>query len=262
MHFMIGLRVARQFHFWLGVVGMLLTQGSSHAGISLECDRRQYGVAAGSSQEIEVPILIDGDDTAPGLQPVPHGLFSYGFLLRFDSAILQPLPGNAVSVDPALDFFGFAGGAKVTAGTGFVAIKGNINPLGSPWVGNQMATVRLRFQTTPPPSTPLTLEIYQQTPNESVFVDGVGTAIDSQIVPRPSLIVRLDPPQVQWLPGPPPHARITFQVPPGADVVLQWSRTMAAGDWQDLPGAPHNSGEYLDFAPADRRFYRLTLLDR
>lgn len=247
---------------WLGAVVLLVPMKWSGAAVRLEFERENYGVVAAAGGEVEVRVMMDGNSEAAGRQAVPNGLFSYGFIVRFDQARLQPAPAGAAVVEPALNFSGFSAGALVTQGAGFITVKGNIDPAGTIYTGTLLATIRLRFIGTPAASTTLTLEIFEQSPNEAVFVDGTGAEIDPLIVTRPGTIAVLEPLRIEWIAAPPPHARLTFGVPPETDVAVQWSHSMAEGDWHTLPGAPHNSGEVLDFTVADRRFYRLMVVDR
>lgn len=228
----------------------------------LEFEFGQYAVPANPAGTIEFRIMIDGNDTVPGRQPVPHGLFSYGFVMGFDPAVLQRIAEGSVTVEPALDFSGFAPGARVVQEQGQVTVSGNIQPGADLWQNSGLATLRFRTLSHEIGSTPLTLRISAQSPQETVFVDGRGMSVDALITPVPATLNLLQPVQVEWIRQDAPHARIRYGVHPSTNVTLQWSRSLESGEWQPFPGAPHNSGEYLDFAVSDRRFYRLVLTGR
>jgi len=80
------------------------------------------GVAGGPSA-FEVKVVIDGDEDTPDVQPAPDGLFSYGWDLTFNAV---KATADTVTVEPQLDFLGFAPGAQVTTGPGAARAKGTI----------------------------------------------------------------------------------------------------------------------------------------
>ena len=67
----------------------------------------------------------------------------------------------------------------------------------------------------------------------------------------------LAPLRLEWIAAAGPvasHARLTYGVHAAADFRLESTDSLATGTWQPLPGAPHNSGVWLDFAGGPRRF--------
>jgi hypothetical protein len=228
----------------------------------LEFERNNFAVPTQTSL-VEVAVRIDGDAGQAGAQPVPNGLFSYGVRLRFDPALVRPLDHEPVSAEPALNFFGFSAGALISEGSGFVAIKGNVNPSVSPYFGTRLAIFRLLVIGAPASTATLTLDVFSQSPSESVFIDGQGTQIDSQILPQAGTFSLLPPLRITLERGAgPSQVRLSFGSSPISDFHLQRNSTLTAPDWTTLAGAPHNSGEVVDLIVAREQFYRLLVVPR
>ena len=221
------------------------------AGVGLGFEYVEY-LAPAQTSVLELKVVVDSDTGIAGAQPIPNGLFSYGFIVRFDPARLQPLVHGPVTVEPALDHSGFANGALINQASGFLTVKGNIIPSGRPMlVRNSRSCVSRPLARRPPP-TSVTIEVFEQRPSEAVFVDGAGSGLDPLIVPRPSTGPCL--PRCASRVGPAgsvaAHARLTYRVHPAADFRLESTDSLAPGTWQPLPGAPHNSGSGLNSTAA------------
>ena len=105
--------------------------------IHTELDR--YDVMPGETFDIRV--FLDADDSVPGEQSLPNGLFSYGVKLEFDPAKLALVGPEAIRVPEALNFNGFSMGAARQVGDGYGGVKGNIDqvslePYEDPWIAS------------------------------------------------------------------------------------------------------------------------------
>lgn len=251
---------------WLRTAGLaaawaVLVPFESPAGIVVRAERAAYLVTDEGSAAVTV--LIDGDDAAPGIQPVAGSLFSGGVRLRFASDRVDA-DDSGIAVVPALDFSGFAPGAERSAGIGNAAFKGNIDlardPL-APYPGGALATFLLRF----PPgerTVVVTPELPRDSVNETIFVDGAGTAIDSLIRFEPFTIVPPPGLAIELVPGGARSVRLSFSPAAGFRHVVEASDRLdgGPGDWIPLPGAPHDTGLVLDPVTRPARFYRLVVV--
>ncbi len=55
------------------------------------------------------------------------------------------------------------------------------------------------------------------------------------------------------------RATLTYPVASGFDYFLEAKDALGDGNWQTLPGAPHNAGQYVQNPMVPRRFYRLRI---
>ena len=183
----------RQMIIW--AIGVALPLSAVGQGtFRVRFDQTSYVVTPEST--LTVGIVID---------PTPlSGLFSYGMKVVFDEAFARVEAASAISVPPPLDFNGVLGpGADRSAGSGFGAVKGTVDFFLSPpqsYGGSLLANVSIKNLVNEAGLTyPLSIEIYRTLgPSESVFVNGAGQALDSQVtfgsalvhvVPEPSGLV-------------------------------------------------------------------------
>lgn len=141
------------------------------------------------------------------LAPIPGaGIVSYGVTLKFDADAFE-LGRPGIEIPVGLNFNGFAGpGALVDSGPGFVSVKGTVDFLGQAIVRYDaplVASIVLApIHGDPGDSSVLTLEPYFTAgPNESLFVDGEGRVLDSDLVFRGATVEFIPEPGVPGLVG-------------------------------------------------------------
>ncbi len=142
-----------------------------------------------SMPSFDVGVVIDGDDIAPGLQPVTNGLFSYGWQFTFDQTKATV---DNIAVVPDLNFFDFNPGAQTSIGPGLGGARGNIDLSGPAYGGTSLATVSMTNLATAPDSYLLTLAIDPIFPTEQVYVDGAGNVLDPQMLFGTALVIIRD----------------------------------------------------------------------
>lgn len=166
--------------FW-GVTGLVPGVASTASGAPVvRFDQTEY-VLGTATDRFRVDVLIDGDGVRPGLQPVAEGLLSFGVRVLFDPTEARVLDvGTDIAIVPALDyaFDGLAPGIREVGLTSGSA-KGFV-PLTDPAYG---ASLLASFFVTSRVAGPYTLSlaVFSQGPNESVFVDGNGATLDATL---------------------------------------------------------------------------------
>ena len=149
----------------------------------------------GPGETVQARVLIDGDASTPGDDPVPEGLFSFGVGATFDGSKAQLGGFGDIAVEPELDHFGFAPGAFKQVQVGFGGAKGNIDQLGpySPYLGSLLLEFTFTNLASAVDSYPLELDFFRTVgPDEQMFVNGAGSLLDSEIIFR-SAEVRVVP---------------------------------------------------------------------
>ena len=153
-------------------------------------------VIAQPNQSIPLNVIMD---PAP-----PAGLFSYGVRIVDESRQIT-FAANAIIVPPPLDFNGvFGAGAFKESSASSIAVKGTVNTAGpdvKPYSLPLIATFSSPQFISEGSSTRLTLEFFRTLGStETLFVDGLGNDLDSQIVfgsttitvvPEPSTVALL-----------------------------------------------------------------------
>jgi len=164
--------------------GLLATAAGAAPIVLL--DQPSYTVAPGGS--LTVNVLIDGDSSAPGLQPVAGGLQSAGILLKFSPVNAVVPTESQVVVVPALDDDGFGGPPTKRAVPGEAGFSGFVEFLSPSYTGNLLATITLTnlalsgsYQITPDLFYPLN-------DSRTNFVDGSLEDIDALITFAPSTV--------------------------------------------------------------------------
>lgn len=149
------------------------------AVIIIGFDQDEYVLSSGAST-FDVGIVIDGDDSTAGLQPVANGLLSYGWQMTFGAADAS---AHTITLEPALDFFGAVAPARTSLAAGLVRAKGNVDQAALvPFAGNDLATVSLTNLAPVPSTYLLSLAIDPAFGSEDIFIDGIGTILDGDIV--------------------------------------------------------------------------------
>jgi hypothetical protein len=175
-----------------------------------------YFIHAGDS--FFVTVSIDGDPNTIGLQPVPSGLFSYGFEVQFSPAPVVPQQPTGAIAEFPLDYNGFAQPAQYESQSGYSALRGNINlntfPL-TPYTGTQLATFYFKDQSVQAGSYYLQLAIHDFAPTDDEFVDGAGRPMDGTLLLDKTLIVVTlptppDVPPVRPMPALPEHLGVAL----------------------------------------------------
>ncbi|MAE63771.1 MAG: hypothetical protein CMJ18_05820 [Phycisphaeraceae bacterium] len=168
---------------------VLLPAAPGH-GITVQFDQSNF-VVAQPGEPFDVDVVFDGDDGTPGLQPLPEGLHSYSWEISVDPAKASV---DGITVEPDLDFLGFAAGARITLGSGTGEAKGNTDQVAFiPYAGTDFATVSLTNLATEPDSYVLSLSIARDFPSEDVFIDGNGAVRDSEINFGTALVIVPEP---------------------------------------------------------------------
>jgi hypothetical protein len=185
----------------LSVLATLVLSGAdvAEAASRLSFEQPSYSITAGAS--FSVTVTIDGNPNTPALDPVPDGLFSYGFEVGFPAATAeasQPIGAIAVS---ALNYNGFAQPAQYVATSAYSALRGNINQFSMiPYTGTQVATFYLKDKSQQAGSYELQLAIHDFAPTDDEFVDGAGRPMDATLqLGKAVIVVTLPTP-----PAPPP----------------------------------------------------------
>lgn len=159
-------------------------QAAAPSSLSVALDQLHYRVDTLASS-FRVSIV---------LAPVPGaGILSYGVTLKFDDSAFE-LGRPSIEIPAGLNFNGFAGpGALSDSGPGFVSVKGTVDFLGQAVVRYDAALI-LSVVLEPKnvevgQTTLLDLEPYFTAgPNESLFIDGNGQVLDSQLAFQSAIV--------------------------------------------------------------------------
>ncbi len=169
----------------VSLLGLLCCASPAWAATRVFFDKDEYVVSA-VGENFDVQILIDADDRTPEIEPVRGGLFSFGTELVFDPAKAEVSGPAAVKTTAELDNFGFFSGAYTEVAAGRAGAKGNIDQVANPLVpyeGSLLATLTLTNKAAPVDLYPLQLDFFRTLgATEQLFVDGTGTALDSNLV--------------------------------------------------------------------------------
>jgi hypothetical protein len=126
------------------------------------------------------------------------GLFSYGVQVILPSG---KAASDSIVVPPPLNFNGVLGpGALKQMGADVFGVKGTIDfdAIAAAYEGALIGTFNIKnLVTTVGESYPLTLDFFRTLgPNETLFVDGTGTALDPRITFGSAMIVIVPEPSV------------------------------------------------------------------
>ena len=153
-------------------------------------DQAVYNVLPNETFQIDV--LIDQDDATLGnvYEPLPNGLFSYGFQLSYPLGQgTIPSIGDIAPATP-LDFFGFSVGSMKQVTPNSARIKGNIDQnANTPYGGSLLA--QFQFTNLAPVSSSYFIDLDEWRTlgvNEQIFLDGTGIVLDT--VPSTDLFRR------------------------------------------------------------------------
>ena len=126
----------------VAAAGLALASSSSMAAIEIRAVPSVSNVLPG--QEYAIQLLIDGDTTTPGDQPVPSGgLMSAGVAIKFDSSKASLSGLSSIVIPPGLDSDGLGGPPTRRNSPGDVGYTGFI-PLGFPnYTDSLLATIFL-----------------------------------------------------------------------------------------------------------------------
>lgn len=180
-----------------GLAVLLPWAATGQGTFRVHFDQSAYSVIPGGT--VSVGVLLD---------PVPEeGLFSYGLKIAFDQTRARVESASSVSIPPPLDFNGVLGpGAIRSIEDGSVAIKGTVDffilpPL--PYDGALLAIVLLKdLGGEMGAEYSLALELYRTLgESESVFVDGLGTTLDSSLLFGTALVHVIPEPTALMLAG-------------------------------------------------------------
>jgi len=169
------------------------------AGVSIRTELDRYEIRPG--EEFDIRVFLDANDGAGGVQKLLNGLYSYGVKLEFDPTKLMVSGLDAIRVPAGLNFNGFSAGAARQMGSGYAAVKGNIDQSAFvPYADTLLATFHVKdlsgggqYQVSLRPHRTLGA-------SEQLFLDGFGDVLDgsaafgsAQIlaVPEPSAALML-----------------------------------------------------------------------
>ncbi len=187
---------------WMAFVVLILLATwkarDCQAGLTVRFDQDVYTVN-GPGEQIFAQILIDGDSSIDGIQPVPNGLFSVGVKMSFNNVQADVGAVTDVMIPPEMDFFGFSASALVSiVPPGEVAFHANVDQFNSPlepYNGSLLATVTITNLASAIDSYPLSLDFSRDLGiNEDFFVNGDGTTLDPEITFVPSLVMVIPEP--------------------------------------------------------------------
>lgn len=173
---------------WVGVV-WLCAVGPAGAEISVHFDQPVYEVVQG--QSVQVQVILDADDQAPGDQPLTEGLVSMSFEVALDQAGLE---ASSVDLPTALMNDGFNGPPRIELDDpGFARVRAAVFFLASEfYMGEDVAggAKRMRLATVQIVGQAvgefdLGLGLWQPAgAADEGFVDGQRTTLDGQILYR------------------------------------------------------------------------------
>jgi hypothetical protein len=184
------------------LIGAFLTASAAaptaQADIRIHAELDRYEVTPG--EVFDIRVYLDADDSLPGDQTLPNGLFSYGVKLEFDPDRLTLVGADAIQVPDALNFNGFSAGAARQTGVGFGAVKGNIDQVGAdPYAGSLIASFRVS-DTSAGGAYEVRLSPHRTLgPSEQLFVDGAGEVLDAQMQFGTAQIVAVPEPSMAWM---------------------------------------------------------------
>ncbi|MCB1098471.1 MAG: hypothetical protein KDN22_23060 [Verrucomicrobiae bacterium] len=236
---------------------LTITQPAA-AAILVRFDATEYTVPSGG--EVQVRVLIDGNDILPDDQPIAHGLFSYGLKLQFPSNSAEIVAGSVAVASP-LNYNGFSEGATVTISETSLTSTGNV-ALNNSGAYSSTHILTLTLKCTAPTGTafPLQLVSARQTPTQTHFVDGEGNALDEN-VSFAGATVRVQSPATPTLP--------VLQIRKLANSKIQLSFAPVSGNnhfidsstdlkiWLPLSNSPENDGTAEVEVAANSRYFRL-----
>lgn len=244
------------------LAAMLHTDG--RAGIRVSFDAESYEVNPGS--DIEVAVVIDGDTTVEGLQPVSGGLFSFGLSIELpEGAEVADIDQPAVV--EALDHDGFLAGAGREIVDRTLVSRGNVSIHSSElnhFGGTTLMTLRLRPNLSAGAQLRLGIGSASSDAAEAFFVDGGGTPFDAnitfagaviQVVEKaPDSVLEAD---IRLLPS--GRIEITFDPIAGKNHFVQSSSNLAS--WYNVASTPQNSGRFEQIRTVRSRFFRVVARD-
>jgi hypothetical protein len=173
------------------LLGICVLASPAGAETRVFFDQDEYIVSA-VGETFDVQVLIDADFRTEELEPLPGGLFSFGAKMTFDSSKAELSGPAALQTVGELDHFGFSAGAFTEVDEGLAASKGNIDQIENPLVpyqGNLLMTLTVTNMASAVDQYPLQLDFFRTLgASESLFLDGAGNVLDSEIVFEPALV--------------------------------------------------------------------------
>jgi hypothetical protein len=165
---------------------------AAEGSLTVGFDQSQYQVGPNDSFSVSVV-----------LPPLPNGLFSYGVQLALPQGKVQPAGSGSIVVPTPLDFNGTMGpGASRQVQADLLGVRGTVDfgAVNAAYKGVLLTTFNLKNQAGAGQTYTLTLDIYRTLgPSETVFVDGLGTDLDSLLAFGSALVVVVPEPSVAAL---------------------------------------------------------------
>jgi hypothetical protein len=167
---------------WTSVMAALIfgLAAGAQATPLVQFTQEVYEVLPGETFDVQV--LIDGDSTTPGAQPVAHGLFSFGVELSLESALASVSDVSFIAVVTPLDNFGYTAFASKSRRSGAATAAGNTAFGSSFYAGTLLVSFTVTDEDLVGVGGSYQLGLGLD-PNSvpPLFIDGSGAGLDDEI---------------------------------------------------------------------------------
>jgi hypothetical protein len=154
----------------------------------LHFDKDNYELILGdpARQTAQVHVLLDADDSTPGDQVLPHGLFAMAFQVNFDPTKVQ-VALDRTGLPPALDDDGTGRPPTIEVGNDFLRVRAALKAdifdpeffKGEDMDGRQvMRLATLTLTGLDLGDLNLSLGLFKRSATDQVFIDGSGQVLD------------------------------------------------------------------------------------
>ena len=233
----------------------------ARAAIGVGFAATSYEVTAGGT--VDVSVVIDGDTSTAGLQPISGGLFSFGVSILLPSGAGE-IDLDQLQVEEALNFDGFLSGAGRESVSGSILVRGNVNLSSQEltgYGGTTLLTLTLRPNLAAGTSFQLGLATAAANAGQVLFVNSQGVPLDADIEFSGATVNVMSPEpregafsaKIRALPS--NRVEITFDPFPGSDHFVQFSTDLK--QWINASPVPQNSGRFEEIRTLVPRYYRV-----
>jgi len=148
----------------------------------LRFDQPQYAIDV--NQTVAVNVILDADDSVAGDQVLPNGLFGMAFTVMFDGSKATTSP-TQVNLPTDLNDNGLGNPPITASGSGFFSVRAALKTTANDFYRGENGVMRLAtipITRTAVGDFTLGISLFTTGPTDSVFIDGSGVVLDSNLL--------------------------------------------------------------------------------